>query len=136
MTERTKKILLLFLFIIITLLIGFAIYYLFFRPLIAPAPVPVIPPVNLAPTGLPVIPPALNLPVTIPALNLPPGIRPEIPTIPPTGVVPGLELSYQATGGITAYQTLSDTSAQNTTLSTDGQNLIYYDSPTGFFYSL
>jgi hypothetical protein len=137
MTERTKKILLLILFIIITLLIGFALYYFFFRPFIAPpAPTPTIPPLNLPPTGFPVIPPALNLPVTIPALNLPPGVRPEIPTIPPTAAVPGPEISYQATGGITAFQTLSDTTAQNAVLSTDGKNLIYYDSPTGFFYSL
>jgi hypothetical protein len=133
MSERSKKLLLILAFIIATFVIAWAIYYLFFRPLVAPPPV--APPVITPPVGLPAIPPAVNIAIP-PTLNIPPGIRPEIPTIPPAVAVPGPAISYQAIGGITTFQTLVDTAVKNPVLATNGQDLIYYDTPTGFFYTV
>ncbi|MCX6745701.1 MAG: hypothetical protein NTX00_01635 [Candidatus Parcubacteria bacterium] len=136
MTERTKKILIIIGFIILTLLIAFAIYYLFFRQLIAPT-VPVVP-VNLPPTaGLPTLPPALNLVPYVPPLNLPPGIRPEIPSAP-IAPAPAFKpfISNTAAGGLTNFQTLVDLPSHDLFLNTNGKDLIYYDPATGFFYTL
>jgi len=136
MTDRTKKILLIIAFILVTFIIGFVLYYVFFRPFIAPAPPVVTPPINAPVTGLPTIPPALNLPPLIPTINIPPGIRPEIPTIPPTAPIVGPEISFQARGGITSFETIVRTPSQSPVLATNGNDLIYYDGQMGFFYTV
>ncbi len=132
MSDRTKKILLIVGFILVILLIGFAIYYFLFRPLIVPTPTPVTPVVPPI-TGLPGILPALNVP--IPAVNLPVGV-PQLPTIPPSTLIPGPTLSYVAEGGITGYTTLFSEATLNPTLAANGKDLLYYDKQTGFFYSI
>ena len=135
MSDRTKKILLLAGFIVAALIFAFIIYYLFFRPFIAPTPAINIPPVNLPPTGLPPIAPAINLPPTFPGVlpKLPAGI-PTIPAILPA--VPGPAISSQAQGGLTSYQVMETDPSLNPTLATNGTDLIYYDTVSGLFYSI
>jgi hypothetical protein len=134
MSDRTKKILLIVVFILAVLLFAFGLYYLFFRPLFAPPAPPVVIPTPAPITGLPVLPPALNIayPPTSPLpVVIPPGI-PGAPAASPAGPT----YSYQATGGITAFQTLENERTQNPTLATNGQDLIYYNKNNGSFYRL
>ncbi len=133
MNPKLKKILIIIGFIIIIIIIGLAIYFLFFQPIIAPA-LPPVAPVTPPPTGLPPIAPAapLNLP---PAINLPTALPPEL-LVPPTAAVPGPTVSYEATGGITSFGTLESDPVKNPVLATNGQNLDYYDAQTGLFYTI
>ncbi|MFA5188487.1 MAG: hypothetical protein WC460_03955 [Patescibacteria group bacterium] len=136
MSDRTKKILLVILFVVVTLLLALAIYYLFFRPIISPPTItgPIVTPPSTI--GLPTIPPALNLNIP-PTVSIPPGLRPEIPSLPLTPSGPSTPaIAYQANGGITSFQTLINTPAKSPALATNGKDLIYYDSTTGYFYDL
>lgn len=134
MTTRTKKILLIILFIIITIAIALILYFIFFRPFVAP-PAPVAPPAVAPPVGLPEIPPALNIPIAPPLVNIPAVLPPEV-AVPVTPTVPGPVISNQAIGGITSFNTLETNKTQNPTLANNGQDLIYHDTETGFFYSI
>jgi len=134
MSERTKKIFFIIIFIAISILIAFGIYYLFFRPFVAPPP-PIISP-DFPPTTLPIVPPALNIPIA-PGLidgtiTLPAGI-PEAIITP---IIPGPAISDTAIGGITSFATLESNPSQSPTLANNGQDLIYHNTQTGFFYSI
>ncbi len=134
MNPNIKKILIIIGFVILVILIGLAIYFLFFQPVITPT-APITPGVPTTPTnGLPTIPtaPTVNIP---PAINLPTTLPPEI-LVPPTTTVPGPTVSYEATGGITSFGTLESDPVKNPTLANNGQNLDYYDVQTGIFYSI
>lgn len=137
MSEKTKRILLIIGFILITIIIAVALYFVFFRAIIAPT-VPIAPPVvNIPPAvGLPIIPgvpPPINL--APPALNIPVTLPPET-LIPPTFVIPGPIVSPRADGGLTSFQTLETNHVNNPTLSANGRDLVYHDSQTGFIYTI
>jgi len=133
MSDRTKQILLIIAFILITILIAVAIYYVFFRPVFfPPAPAPV------TPTPTPTLPPISLINITPPPaiINALPGLTNEIPSVPAAGITPGPEISYVATGGLTAFQTLEANQTQNLNLATNGQNINYYDTVSGSFYTI
>jgi hypothetical protein len=131
MNQRTKTILFVILFIILVGLLGFALYYFFFRPFIAPTPPSVnvtppsgLPPVNVGvPTVTPIIPPGINVPV---GPSVTPGAQ--------GAFVPAV--SYQATGGITSFGILEKNPVSATTLSTNGTDLIYYEPDSNYFYRI
>ena len=135
MTDRTKKILLIIIFIVVTIVIALILYYVFFRPFVAPPAPPIAPPAVAPPVGLPEIPPALNIPIA-PLVNVPLVLPPEIPTVPIAPGVPGPIISPQAIGGITSFNTLETNQTQGPMLANNGQDLIYHDTETGFFYSI
>jgi len=135
MSDRTKKFLLIIVFIVAILLLAFALYYLFFRQIITPPPVVVTP--TPPPSGLPPVAPGVNAPPTIPPLlNIQAGLPTGLPAVPPTPIVPGPEISFQAKGGITSFQTLETDNTKNATLAPNGRDLNYYDAANGFFYTL
>ncbi len=133
MTDRRKKLLIVIAFVSAVILIALAIYYLFFRPFITP-PTPTLPP-TLPPIGLPTVPPALNIPTAInlnvPTIAIPGAITPSI-----TPIIPGPTISDTALGGLTSFKTLVSNSSQAATLSTNGRDLLYHDTQTGFFYQI
>jgi dipeptidyl aminopeptidase/acylaminoacyl peptidase len=135
MSDRTKKILLIIGFILIILLIAFLLYYVFFRPFIAPR-VPIIP-VNAPPAGgLPAIPPGTPIRPVPPALNMAPTLPTGIPTIPGVSGIPGPTVSFEARGGLTSLQTLETDASMAPKIAANGQDLIYYNTQTGFFYTV
>ncbi len=136
MTERNKKILIIIGFIIIFLILAFLIYYLFFRQFFAPPAPPPLVPVNVPPeeVGLPAVPPAVNIPPA--AVNLPAEIPAEVPSLAPAPAVPGPAISFEASGGLTSFSTLETNKSKNPTLANNGEDLIYYDEETSFFYTL
>ncbi|MCX6744810.1 MAG: hypothetical protein NTX82_04775 [Candidatus Parcubacteria bacterium] len=134
MSDRTKKVLLVILFIAIALLLGLAIYFLFFRPLL-PQPTPPVTPVTpTPPTGFPPTqPPTAYVP---PLINAPALVPPALPSIPPTPTIPGAAISFQANGGLTAYTVLESDPAISPSLSSNGTDLVYYNANNGFFYNI
>lgn len=115
-------------FIILIALVGYAIYYVFFRPSV-PTPPTNVPPSY--PGGLPPSAPGVP-PVTevIPPTVLPPAPGIFIPPVPaPTA--PGI--TSQATGGIVAPTKVVSANGQFTSLAGDGTSVNYYDSSTGLF---
>jgi hypothetical protein len=133
MTEKTKKILLILLFVLVTIGIALTLYYLFFRQIITPTPSVVVTPPLI--NGLPQVAPGVNAPI-YPLLNIQPGLPTGIPAVPPTPIIPGPVISFQANGGITSFQTMESDSTKNPTIASNGQNVNYYDTNTGFFYTM
>lgn len=132
MSDRTKTILLIVGFLLAVILIGLAIYFVFFKPIISPP----TPNANITPTpgpglnipSLNYIPPInLNVPINVP-------LNANIPTIVPT--IPGPTISNTANGGLTSFATLETNSTLGLNLATNGQDLNYLDKNTGLFYSL
>ena len=113
-----KKIFLIIAFIAAAGLIGFGLYYFFFRA--APPTEVVTPEVPGVPGALPAAPEAVPGAVT-PA--------------PPTGVAPGLPTATAvARGGLTESNIVANVPAQNTTLGADGKTLQYWNQSDGKFY--
>jgi len=133
MNPKLKKIIIISGLAILIIIIGLLIYFLFFRPITEPVPIVTpIPPV--VPPEFPPLEPAV--PITLPpGLDLLPEMPPEM-LIPPTPEIPGPLVSFEATGGITSFQTLESNPVKNPTLAANGRDLIYYEPQTGFFYSI
>jgi hypothetical protein len=115
-----KKVLLGILFLAAVIGIGFAIYYVFFRP-----------------STLPVKPPA-NANVNKPggALN-PSGGGANLPYVPPlTGGGALNAASPVARGGATVSPTLVDSPTLGLVLASDGKTIRYYDRTTGKFMTV
>jgi hypothetical protein len=135
MSAKTKKILLITIFVVATIAIALVLYFVFFQPFVSPPEPPVAPPAVAPPVGLPEVPPALNIPVAPPSANIPAVLPPEV-NVPVTPTVPGPVISPEASGGITSFATIETNPAQNPTLANNGRDLIYHDKETGFFYSI
>lgn len=115
-------------FVILIALIGYAIYYVFFRPAPPAAPVANVP---AYPGGLPPAAPGVP-PVTV---VVPPSVLPPAPGIfiPPTPAPAAPSISTQATGGIVAPVTVVGANGQFASISSNGTSLNYYDNSTGLF---
>ncbi len=125
MSSRTKKLLLALGFIAFIAVIGAMIYYIFFKPIISP---PAVTPEEEAP-GVPgYLPPAGEAVPTVPAEEAA-GILPSAPEIPPY-------VSEVASGSQTVVTTLTETTAYSPTLSSDGENIVYYDKADNKFYRI
>lgn len=121
MTDKTKKILFAIFFVIFSLAIGFGLYYLFYKPLVAPAPV-VVPEVGL-PGVLPLAPVARE---RLLVEELPPGVLLPAAPIPvaPTPKVPVIPTVYL----------LNDSVSRELVLAADGQGARFYSPEDGRFY--
>ena len=97
--------------------IGFAIYWVFFRP---------------APPAAPPAPPAVNVPV----VGLPPAAPgvPRVPGAPAAEALPAA--SPVARGGLTQAESVAPTIVRAASLGADGKSVNYYDPTTGRFYRL
>jgi len=110
-------------FVLAVILIGWIIYYFFFRPFIAP------PAVTPPPTVTPTLPPvSLGVPPTV---VTPPAVTPGAPVSPETTISP----TASATG-LTATTAIISIPAEATTLASNGRDLLYYDRSAGKFYRL
>lgn len=114
-----KRILLVILFIVAVIGIGYGLYYFFWKKPPVPPP-PLRPAINVAPPGVLPMAPA----------GPPPGV---VPTLPPTAVTLP-KASPIARGGLTQAPTLTTTLTLNPTISRDGKNLNYYNPSDGKFY--
>lgn len=116
MSEKLSLILKIAIFIIIVFGIGFAIWWLFFRPLVAPPALPV------------------EAPAAVPGKGLPPSLpaqpRPPAPPVVPTAPTP----SPIAAGGPTQISTLVDSPILSPLLFSDGSTIQYYNRVDGKFY--
>jgi len=115
MSPKLKKILIIVGFIAVILILGFIIYFTFFR---VPAEQPVIIPTEEPPTtgGLPLAGEATA--------------RPEV-----KGDAIGV-FGERITGGLLSADDLTAISANNITLSATGNSVQYYDADSGLFYSV
>ena|SRR3989338_6708668 len=118
MSDRTKRILQIIIFVVIIVAMGFGIYLFFFKPLIAP---PVAPP-----AAPPTAPPTAGLPPAAPAAPLVP--------VAPFPAAPAPEISPTATGGLTQISTLSTSPTLAPFISADGTAVQYYNRVDGKFY--
>lgn len=116
-----KRILIAIALTIFVVLIGIALYVVFFRPAFVPE-APPTPPVNLVPVN---IPPITGVNVAPPGPPAPPVNAPPSPVAP----------SLVATGGITAVTPITATPATFTRLTSSG-TLQYYDPTTQRFYRI
>jgi hypothetical protein len=127
MSDRTKKIILIVVFLVLTLVFGYLLYYLLLRPL----PTPTLPANANAnvPGGLPTA--GLNA-------NRPTYINVNGKLIPATNlnVTPPPTASPIALGGSTQVKTLADAPASGATMSANGQDLLYYNKNDGKFYRI
>lgn len=124
--SRFKKIIIIIAFIAVVAALGFALYYIFFRP---PAPPPSAPYFPSVPKQQGKLPSITNENVNTQVTETGPAGLPSIETVPKGAVI-----SDKARGGYTKVTTkleagLFPTADQN-------GNLIYYDSATGRFYRL
>ncbi|MEK7606873.1 MAG: hypothetical protein AAB444_01625 [Patescibacteria group bacterium] len=110
-----KRIFLILGFVLLCILLGFGIYWFFFRPLFAPATPPEVE-----------VPPITTLPPSAPAF-------PVAPPITVTPQAPGAP-SAVAAGQVTATTALTTTPALNPALSADGQSISFYNPADGKFY--
>lgn len=131
MNEQTKKILLIAGFIITALIMAGLIFFIFFYPLFAP-------PAQPTPTPTPVTNINFLPPTPTPGLTPTPLITPT----PVTGLTPTPAetadpiVTGVANGGITSYQTLETNQSKNATMASNGQDLIYLDTETGYFFQV
>ncbi len=112
-----KKILYTAILLLVTIGLGIAIYFVFFRERVIPLP-PQETPTNQATTGLPEAKPGT------------PGTPGE------AGKPPAVELPTIAQGGPTTTKELSPNVVRGTTLSRDGKGMNYYDMTDGKFYTV
>lgn len=119
MNERTKKIIVLVLFVLSVFAIGAGLYFAFLRPT-APAPTVTVPGEDL-PTGI--------LPTSIEG-------APDV-TTPGAPDAPGLSTADEiARGGVTQITTLTTSRIEQATRSTDGQGANFYNPDDGRFYTI
>ena len=120
-----KRILLILGFIAAVIILGYLLYYFFFKPALPPGP-----PVNVnVPIG---VLPNVGVNVNVPIAN----INAILPPSPPPAVAPPSPISEVATGGVTQTLPLTATPTYGATLAADGSNLLYYDKNVGKFYQL
>lgn len=125
-----KKILLIIGFILLSVLIALAIYFVFFRP--AP-PAEEVPPEE-AEGRLPGVPEGeIPREVTVEPAAL--ELEEEPPERAPRQEV-DVEASPIALGGLTETTTVRPEFSQNVTLAPDGRNMLYYDQQEGLFYGV
>ena len=118
MSDRTKRILQIIIFVATILVMGFGIYWFFFKPIIAPPTAP--------PAVPPTAPPSAGLPPAAPAPQ-------RVPVAPPT--TPAVQaISPIASGGLTQTSTLSSSPVLSPFISADGNTLQYYNRIDGKFY--
>lgn len=121
MSERLKRILFAVFFVIFTAGVAVAIYFMFFRPKVAPPPTEVAPPA--APGILPGAGPAVPGVPSVPGV---PGV------LPPAAAVPGAP----AAAAVPPPQTvlLRDAVTQGVSPSADGQGARFYNPDDSKFY--
>lgn len=121
MSDKTKKILFAIFFVIFSLAIGFGLYFLFYKPLVAPSPV-------AAPEAgvIGVLPSAAPAGERIPAEVLPPGaLLPSAPApAEPTPAVPTKPTVFL----------ISDTVSRDLVPAADGQGARFYSPEDSRFY--
>lgn len=122
MSDRTKRILLAIGFVLVTLLMAFLLYWVVFRPQVTPT--------NENVNGLP--------PGILPETNVNGGptvinVNGQVIIVPPTELP---EISTVALGDKTLTTELTDSAVTNVGISTDGQQMRYYDPLTGQFYKV
>lgn len=134
MSEKTKQILLIIGFVIVVLIIGFLLYFLFFSQFV-PAPQP---PANINQpliNGLPQINQNINgVPIT--NLNQPVNVNAPLPPIPEPSITPGPIISDIASGGLTSYNIVESNAVYNPSMAANGSDLVYLDKSEGFIYRL
>lgn len=120
MSQRLKRILTIAGFVVVVLLIGFAIWRVFYRPIFKPAPT---------------VPIAQTAPGTRPGLS---ASAPQTPRSPITQTAPGTKNapSETAKGGVTSVKTLTDTSILAPSISAQGDAIQYYNRGDGKFYRI
>jgi len=121
MNERAKRILMIFLFILSVCAIGFVLYVMFFQPSA----------VTTTPTGEPITPGAAG--TLVPSKEGVPGGE-VVPTTPEGGALPAA--STVAEGGVTQTIALTTAPVANTTLSSDGKRVNFYNSGDQRFYTI
>jgi len=128
MSDRAKRIIFIIAFILVTITLGYLLYYLFLRP------VPTTPPANgnineAAVNGLPQANININKPVYI---NVNGQLVPaeNINTNQPSTI------SSTAKGGLTETTTLVNKQTAGATLAGNGKDLLYYDKDEGKFYKI
>ncbi len=133
MSERIKRILYILLFVAIVILIGIALYFVFFRPTVPPV---IEEPTPEFPGGLPGEP---GVPPVEPEEPEEPGVFPPSVVVPPpvTPVVPGEPtISTTAEGGLVVPNRLFPNSAQHVAASSTTNGVNFYDASTGLFNRL
>lgn len=131
MNPRLRRTLIIILFLLLTIALGFAVWWFFFRPFFAP----VTPPPTIPPTGvLPPVAPGIIPPTIIPTPEVPTPITPTVPLIP--GVAPTAPIQFQAGGGVTSFTIVEPSRVVQPVLSTNGTDILYYNADNGFFYRL
>lgn len=120
MSDRAKRILLILGFLLIVIVIGFGIWWFFFRPIFRPPALPPVPP--LAP------PPTVGLPPAAPA--------PPLIPITPSAAPPEAAPTAIASGGLTQTTGLTNAPILSPTLAPDGTSLQYYNRTDGRFYRI
>ncbi|MBI4215376.1 MAG: hypothetical protein HY602_01475 [Parcubacteria group bacterium] len=129
-----KQLLIIAGFTVAVLIIGFAIYSVFFKPLIAPLAPEVAPPA-VPPEGLPEAAPA---PPRVPPEAVPPEERrlplaPPLPPPPPN--VPQEQVATDiASGNLVKTTEITQKPAYGVTMASDGKTLNLYDRENGKFY--
>lgn len=134
-----KKIAIIAGFITLVIILGWLIYFTFFRPAFVPTPTDNVNDNVNVNAGLPGAGPGgrpsvdINAPGALPGAvngNVNVNVAPLGPGTPQTLPSP------IASGGLTKTETLSDTATYGVALSSDGNKLVYYDRNDGKFYKL
>lgn len=128
MELRTKKILLLIVFLSSVCFFGFLLYFFFFK--VEPAQITntneEYPPGTFPPTGT-------N--VNIPIINQ--NINGQLPTANINGQIPTkIQPTETAKGGVTKVQNLISTPTQDAAMSNNGKDFVYYDKSDNYFYKM
>ncbi len=119
-----KKILAIIGFIVVTLLMGALVWFFFFRGAAAPTPKP-------APTPIPGTLPIPGAYVPPPS----PGAPTQLPSeIPPQPALP--QTAQEAQGGLVQTTQLIGNRTLSPQISSDGKNVVTFDSYEGSFYSI
>jgi hypothetical protein len=125
--ERYKKIILLAGFLLLTIILGYFIYALFFKSVLTPAEITGQPKATTTGSGLP----AANTGTGQVVGNQEPELLPGQPR-PQTGAIP----NDTAQGGLTQIQELTNLPTIGATVGAGGQEVQYYNQTDGKFYRL
>ena len=134
-----KRIALLIGFLVAVGVFGYLLYFLFLRPALPTTPSPPATNVNVGPGGgLPPVGTNVNIPIGGNINGALPGAG--VPTtsqaLPPTAAPAGPAAAEVAAGGLTQSNALTTGLAAQATLSSDGNNIVYYDRQSGLFYKV
>ena len=123
--NRYKTIFLIFGFIVITIGIGFAIFFVFFKPTISP--------IVETPEETGALTPGAGLPAAGPGAGIVTGPEETGPTTPGLPTTPA---SPVAQGGLTETVPINQAPSLDATLAKNGQDIQYYDRSDGLFYRI